>query len=102
MRISHIGQAIIPTPSKILHLHNVLHVPSVKKNLLSVPRFTHDNNVLVEFHPNNFLLRTFIQGPFFLEVDVVVVSTHLMLLMLRLPNNFLVPLKLRLHSGMLD
>ncbi|KAL4352179.1 hypothetical protein GQ457_06G008700 [Hibiscus cannabinus] len=33
-------------------LNNLLHIPSVKKNLLSVSKFTKDNNVSVEFFPN--------------------------------------------------
>jgi histone deacetylase 1/2 len=58
MRILHIGQAILPTTSsKPLHIRNVLHVPSVKKNLLLDPRLTHDNNVLVEFHPDSFFVK---------------------------------------------
>jgi histone deacetylase 1/2 len=45
MRILHVGQALLPTPTKSLYLCNVLHVPSVTRNLLSVLKFTHDNNV---------------------------------------------------------
>jgi histone deacetylase 1/2 len=64
MRILHIGQAILPTTSsKPLHICNVLHVPSVKKNLLSVPRLTHDNNVLVEFHPDSFFVPLMLHSP---------------------------------------
>ena len=51
MHISHIGQASLPThSSRHLHLHNVLRVPSVTHNLLSVPKLTRDNNVFIEFH----------------------------------------------------
>lgn len=32
-----------------LHLKNVLHVPHIAKNLLSISRFTHDNNAVAEF-----------------------------------------------------
>jgi histone deacetylase 1/2 len=33
MRITHIGQSIIPTSSQSLHLKNILYVPSVTRNL---------------------------------------------------------------------
>jgi hypothetical protein len=36
MNIKHIGQYTICTPKKNLQLHNILHVPSTKKNLVSV------------------------------------------------------------------
>lgn len=34
-----------PTLSKPLYLHNLLHVPSISKNLLSVSKLAKDNNV---------------------------------------------------------
>jgi hypothetical protein len=102
MRILHVVQAIIPTTSsRQLHLRNVLHVPTVTKNLLFVPRFTYDNNILVEFHPNIFLLRTCIRGPYSLEVGVVVAFMHLTPLMLLSPSKYSVLLKCRLPNGML-
>jgi histone deacetylase 1/2 len=57
MRITHIGQSIIPTQAQPLHLKNILHVPSVTRNLLSVIFFTYDNNVFFEFHPWYFLVK---------------------------------------------
>jgi hypothetical protein len=36
MHIKHIGQSTICTPDKNLQLRNILHVPSTKKNLVSV------------------------------------------------------------------
>ncbi|WVZ03181.1 hypothetical protein V8G54_023987 [Vigna mungo] len=35
-----------------LHLHDVLYVPKITKNLLSIAKFTIDNNILVEFNEN--------------------------------------------------
>ncbi|KAH6823664.1 hypothetical protein C2S53_004231 [Perilla frutescens var. hirtella] len=35
----------------IFHLKNLLHVPSITKNLISVSQFAKDNNVYFEFHP---------------------------------------------------
>jgi hypothetical protein len=57
MRITHIGQSTIPTSSQNLHLKNILYVPSVTRNLLSVKKFTLDNNVFFEFHPWYFLVK---------------------------------------------
>jgi histone deacetylase 1/2 len=57
MRITHIGQSIIPTPTQPLHLKNIHHVPSISRNLLSVQRFTYDNNIFFEFHPWYFLVK---------------------------------------------
>jgi histone deacetylase 1/2 len=57
MRITHIGQSTLPTSSHPLHLNNVLHVPSVTRNLLSVKKFSLDNNVFFEFHPWFFLVK---------------------------------------------
>jgi hypothetical protein len=58
MHISHIGQASLPThTSKQLHLTNVLQVPSVTRNLLSVRKLTRDNNVFVEFHPSDVFVK---------------------------------------------
>lgn len=54
LSISHVGHSLIHTPSRNLHLKNILHTPKVTKNLLSVHRFTNDNNVFFEFHHNHF------------------------------------------------
>ena len=35
-----------------LNLHDVLYVPNITKNLLSVSKLTADNNILVEFDAN--------------------------------------------------
>jgi hypothetical protein len=58
MHISHIGQASIPThTSKQLRLSNILHVPSVTHDLLSVHRLTLDNNVFCEPHPFDLFVK---------------------------------------------
>lgn len=31
-------------------MKNILHVPKITKNLLSIAKLTHDNNVIMEFH----------------------------------------------------
>jgi hypothetical protein len=57
MNITRIGTSIIPTPTHNLSLNNVLHVPSAHKNLVSVHRFTLDNDTFIEFHPYFFLIK---------------------------------------------
>lgn len=39
------------------NLKDILHVPSITKNLLSVQKFALDNNVFFEFHPYHFLVK---------------------------------------------
>ncbi|KAG8501579.1 hypothetical protein CXB51_003840 [Gossypium anomalum] len=56
-RITSVGNAVIPTPQKLLHLSNVLCVPSIRKNLLSVSKFATDNNVFFEFHPSYCVIK---------------------------------------------
>jgi hypothetical protein len=69
MPISHIGQSTIHTPARNLHLKDIMHVPSTKKNLVSVHRLAFDNNVFLEFHPDFFLIKdrdtrsTLLKGP---------------------------------------
>ncbi|KAF8403163.1 hypothetical protein HHK36_011260 [Tetracentron sinense] len=55
--IQHIGNSSLHTTSSTFHLNDILHVPSITKNLLSVHRFTRDNNVFFEFHPNHFYIK---------------------------------------------
>jgi hypothetical protein len=49
MGITCLGFSIIPTPSRPLSLHNVLHVSTASKNLISVHHFTLDNDTFIEF-----------------------------------------------------
>ncbi|KAK8299391.1 hypothetical protein V6Z11_D05G319800 [Gossypium hirsutum] len=48
--ISSVGQGVLPTRSRLLRLSNVLCVPAIRKNLLSVSQFATDNGVFFEFH----------------------------------------------------
>ncbi|KAG8500663.1 hypothetical protein CXB51_002624 [Gossypium anomalum] len=49
--ISSVGTCVLPTQSKLLRLSDVLCVPRIRKNLMSVSQFARDNNVYFEFHP---------------------------------------------------
>jgi histone deacetylase 1/2 len=57
MEIANIGYGTVHSPSRNFHLKNLLHVPQAHKNLCSVNRFTRDNDVYVEFHPDHFLIK---------------------------------------------
>ena len=57
MNVKHIGSTKLSTPSSSFHLHNVLHVPYITKNLISVHKFTYDTNTFIEFHPSYFLVK---------------------------------------------
>ena len=48
LSISHIGDLTFPV-SKPLKLRNILLVPYITKNLVSISKFTLDNHVIVEF-----------------------------------------------------
>lgn len=48
--IHHTGSSTFCFPSRNIHLKNILHVPKITKNLLSISKLTHDNNVIMEFH----------------------------------------------------
>lgn len=51
LSIDSIGHSFIKTPnSKPLVLQNLLHVPKMTKNLVSVSKFCKDNYVFFEFH----------------------------------------------------
>jgi hypothetical protein len=51
LRIMHLGSCSINTDTRPLALTNILHVPEISKNLLSVHKLARDNNIFFEFHP---------------------------------------------------
>lgn len=55
--ILHIGHSSINTATRSLALRNVLHVPQIAKNLLSVHKFSRDNDVFFEYHPWHFSIK---------------------------------------------
>jgi hypothetical protein len=57
MDITSIGTSIVRTSTRNLTLNNVLHVPTTHKNLISVHRFTLDNDTFTEFHPFFFSIK---------------------------------------------
>ena len=69
LSIKHIGTTQLSTPTTSFQLNNVLHVPDISNNLLSVHKFTNDTRTLMEFHPSLFRVkdlatrRLLLQGP---------------------------------------
>ncbi|GJV93402.1 putative RNA-directed DNA polymerase [Tanacetum coccineum] len=48
--ILHIGSSKVYSPQKTFSLKNILHVPEISHNLLSVQNFCHDNDVFFNSH----------------------------------------------------
>ncbi|KAJ9547961.1 hypothetical protein OSB04_020504 [Centaurea solstitialis] len=57
LSISHTGSASLSTPTTKFSLNDVLCVPSMKKNLISVSKFCITNNTSVEFLPFSYLVK---------------------------------------------
>lgn len=67
--ISHVGMSSFSVGSLTFKPKDIFHIPNISKNLLSVSKFTHDNDVIFEFHPDFFLVKdrrtgkVVLQGP---------------------------------------
>ena len=57
LNISNIGYSTILSVSQSLNLKNILHVPQLTTNLISVNKLCTDNNVTVEFFTNGFVMK---------------------------------------------
>nr|GMC48068.1 Retrovirus-related Pol polyprotein from transposon RE1 [Ipomoea batatas] len=55
--ISHIGFISLPSTSKSFSLSNVLCVPTMCRNVISISQFCRDNNSLIEFSPITFCVK---------------------------------------------
>ena len=62
LEIANTGSSLLPSNTRNLQLNNVLHVPTIAKNLLSVHKLCNDNNVSVEFFPNMFQVKDLKSG----------------------------------------
>lgn len=57
LKITHIGDTVLHTDKNSVKLKNVLVVPEIKKNLLSVSQLTTDFPYMFEFTANNFVIK---------------------------------------------
>ena len=57
LAITHIGSSSLSSSSKSFTLQNVLHVPHITKNLISVSQFTKDNDCFLNFIQTFFVSR---------------------------------------------
>lgn len=55
--IQQTGFSTLSTPIRPIALHNVLNVPHINKNLISVYRLCNSNGVSVEFSPSSFQVK---------------------------------------------
>lgn len=51
INIENAGKSSFSTSNAIFHFKNVLHIPTITKNLLLVSQFSKDNQCYFEFHP---------------------------------------------------
>ncbi|GKB27817.1 ribonuclease H-like domain-containing protein [Tanacetum coccineum] len=58
--VTNTGHSILPTPTKSLHLNNVLITPHIVKNLIYVRQFVRDNNCTIEFDAFGFSVKDFL------------------------------------------
>jgi len=57
LSIKHIGTTRLSTPISDFDLLDILHVPHITINLISVQKFTKDTNTFFEFHSSHFFLK---------------------------------------------
>ena len=65
--VHHTSSTHLLYPSFKFLLPNILHVPTIQKNLLSVSQFTKDNNVSIDFHPSCFFVKDLTTGKILLK-----------------------------------
>ncbi|KAI5422825.1 hypothetical protein KIW84_046014 [Lathyrus oleraceus] len=75
LKITHTGNSIIHTPVKPLYLKQVLCVPKIQSNLLSVSKLCQSNTCSVEFFPNHFVVKDLNSGQALLQVTPSPVQT---------------------------
>ncbi|GJT82442.1 ribonuclease H-like domain-containing protein [Tanacetum coccineum] len=67
--VTNMGHSILPTPTRSLHLNNVLITPHIVKNLISVRQFVRDNNCTIEFDAFGFSVKDFLTRRVLLRCD---------------------------------
>ena len=67
LSITHTGSSSLQTTHNTFQLNNVLYVPAMKKNLISISQFCTSNNVSIEFLPTAFLVKDIHTGATLLQ-----------------------------------
>ncbi|KAE8674326.1 hypothetical protein F3Y22_tig00111758pilonHSYRG00069 [Hibiscus syriacus] len=65
--ISHTGSISLTTPSHSFSISNVLCVPTMKHNLISISQFCKSNNTSIEFLPSSFHVKDLRTGAILLQ-----------------------------------
>ncbi|GJZ20895.1 hypothetical protein Tco_0557934, partial [Tanacetum coccineum] len=67
--VTHTAHSILSTPSRSLHLNNVLITPHIVKNLIYVRQFVRENNFTIEFDAFGFSVKDFMTRRVLLRCD---------------------------------
>ncbi|GKB15833.1 ribonuclease H-like domain-containing protein [Tanacetum coccineum] len=67
--VTHTGHSFLHTSHKPLHLNHILVTPHIIKNLISVRKFTRDNDVSVEFDAYGFSVKDYQTQKLLLRYD---------------------------------
>jgi hypothetical protein len=55
--ISYVGSSTFTINSHLLRLTNILHVPVIIRNLMSISQLTKDNDVIIEFTSDSYFVK---------------------------------------------
>ncbi|KAE8708271.1 QWRF motif-containing protein 2 [Hibiscus syriacus] len=69
LNISHINDTVLSAGAFELRLDHALFIPQITRNLISVSRFTRDNNIYIEFHSKKCFVKDEVSGFVRLEVS---------------------------------
>nr|GEX17440.1 ribonuclease H-like domain-containing protein [Tanacetum cinerariifolium] len=67
--VTNTSHSILPTPTKSLHLNNVLITPHIVKNLIYVRQFVCNSNCTIEFDAFGFFVKDFLTRRVLLRCD---------------------------------
>ncbi|GJS17193.1 ribonuclease H-like domain-containing protein [Tanacetum coccineum] len=67
--VTNTGHSILPTPTRSLHLKNILITPHIVKNLISIRQFVRDNNCTIKFDAFGFSVKYFLTRRVLLRCD---------------------------------
>ncbi|GKB37360.1 ribonuclease H-like domain-containing protein [Tanacetum coccineum] len=67
--VTNTGHSILPTPTRSLHLNNVLITPHIVKNLIFVRQIVRGNNCTIEFNAFGFSVKDFLTRQALLRCD---------------------------------